>query len=86
MAVADRFTALTLGSGMRRFQISADGFSTLEVSCEGCSGDALTRALTQSGTPVQQWKVNRRNPDNRSWFFDVTINGKTKEFRVDTLT
>ena len=71
---------------MPRFQISADGFSTLELACEGCSGDALTMALAESETQVQQWKVNRRSPDNRSWFFDVTSNGMTKEFRVDTLS
>ena len=71
---------------MRRFQISAVGFNTLELVCEGCSGDALTMALTKSKTAVQQWRVNRRSPDNRSWFFDVTIDGMTKEFRVDTLS
>ena len=71
---------------MRRFQISAEGFSTLELACEGCSGDALTMSLAESEPPVQQWKGNRRSPDNRSWFFDSTSNGMTKEFRVDTLT
>ena len=71
---------------MRRFQIIADGFSSRSVSCDGCSGDALTLALAEAETPVQQWKVNRRSADNRSWFFDVTINGLTQEFRVDTLT
>lgn len=71
---------------MRRFQISADGFRTLELACDGCSGDALTMALAKSETAAQHWRVNRRSPDNRSWFFDVTIDGMTKEFRVDTLS
>jgi len=39
---------------------------------------------------VQQWKVNRRSPDGRSWFFDVTLQNAagdaTTEFRVDTLS
>ena len=73
---------------MRRFEISADGFPTQQLECSGCSGDALTLALTN--TPVQQWKVNRRSPDGRSWFFDVTLHnaadGATTEFRVDTLS
>jgi hypothetical protein len=73
---------------MRRFEISADGFPTQQLECSGCSGDALTLALAD--TAVQQWKVNRRSPDGRSWFFDVTLqnmpDGATTEFRVDTLS
>ena len=73
---------------MTRFRVSAEDFSSREVECIGCHGDALTLAL--SNTSVAHWKVNRRSPDGRSWFFDVALEqpggAVMREFRVDTLS
>ena len=68
---------------MLRYQVTADGFASRDVDCPGCSGDALTMAL--HGEPVEQWKVNRRSPDGRDWFFDVTISGASRSFQVHRL-
>ena len=67
----------------RLFQVSAAGFTTKQVESTGCSGDALTLAL--NGEKVDSWKVNRRSPDGKDWFFDVSISGVTREFKVQTL-
>ena len=68
----------------RLFQVSAAGFTTKKVECNGCSGDALTLAL--NGEKVDSWKVNRRSPNGKDWFFDVSISGVTREFKVQTLS
>ena len=65
----------------RLFVISAAGFAAQQVECAGCSGDALSLAL--AGEPVDQWKVSRRSADGKDWFFDVTIAGETREFKVE---
>lgn len=69
---------------MPRYQVTADGFASREVDCPGCSGDALTMALRDE--TVDQWKVNRRSPDGLDWFFDVTIAGSSRPFRVHRLS
>lgn len=66
----------------RLFLVSATDFDSQEVECSGCSGDALNLAL--QGERIDQWKVNRRSPDGKDWFFDVTIAGETREFKVHT--
>ena len=72
---------------MARYRISAEGFDTSEVDCTGCSGDALQLALATH--PIRHWKVNRRSPDGRKWFFDVVLaasnNEQPLEFQVETL-
>ena len=72
---------------MARYRISAEGFNTSEVDCTGCSGDALQLALATH--PIRHWKVNRRSPDGRKWFFDVVLaasnNEHPLEFQVETL-
>ena len=76
-------TAIT----MARYRISAEGFDTSDVDCTGCSGDALQLALATH--PMRHWKVNRRSPDGRKWFFDVVLvaseNDQPLEFQVETL-
>ena len=69
---------------MRRlFQVSASEFPSKTVECSGCSGDALLLALKDE--QIDGWKVNRKSPDGRDWFFDVTISGASREFKVQTL-
>lgn len=67
----------------RLFEVSAAEFTTKEVECSGCSGDALCLAL--EGEKVDSWKVSRRSSDNKDWFFDVTISGESRVFKVRTL-
>ena len=67
----------------RFFQVSAQDFAPKQVECSGCSGDALLLALQDE--QIDSWKVNRKSPDGRDWFFDVTISGASREFKVHTL-
>jgi len=67
----------------RLFQVSAPEFTSKQVECSGCSGDALLLALKDE--QIDGWKVNRKSPDGRDWFFDVTISGARREFKVQTL-
>jgi len=67
----------------RLFQVSASGFSSKQVECSGCSGDALLLAL--EAEMIDCWKVSRKSPDGRDWYFDVTISGVCREFTVHTL-
>ena len=67
----------------RLFQVSAAEFESKQVECSGCSGDALLLALQE--VQIDSWKVNRKSPDGRDWFFDVTISGASREFKVHTL-
>ena len=67
----------------RLFQVSAPEFASKQVECSGCSGDALLLALKDE--QIDGWKVNRKSPDGRDWFFDVTISGARREFKVQTL-
>ena len=63
--------------------VSASEFESKQVECSGCSGDALLLALQE--VQIDSWKVNRKSPDGRDWFFDVTISGASREFKVHTL-
>ena len=65
------------------FQVSAQKFDSKQVECSGCSGDALLLALQDE--QIDCWKVNRKSLDGRDWFFDVTIAGASREFKVQTL-
>jgi len=67
----------------RLFQVSAQEFDSKQVECSGCSGDALLLALQDE--QIDCWTVNRKSPDGRDWFFDVTIAGASREFKVQTL-
>ena len=67
----------------RLFQVSAAEFTTKQVECSGCSGDALSLAL--EAEKVDSWKVIRRSSDGKDWFFDVTISGEARVFKVRTL-
>ena len=67
----------------RLFEVTAKEFTTKQVECTGCSGDALALAL--QGEKVDTWKVSRRSADGLDWFFDVTIFGAAREFKVKTL-
>ena len=67
----------------RLFQVSAPEFASKQVECSGCSGDALLLALKDE--QIDGWKVNRKSPNGRDWFFDVTISGASREFKVQTL-
>ena len=67
----------------RLFQVSTSDFSSKQVECSGCSGDALLLALKEE--KIDYWKVNRKSPDGRDWFFEVTISGVRREFKVHTL-
>tara|TARA_B100001939_G_scaffold61900_1_gene50903 strand:- start:164 stop:373 length:210 start_codon:yes stop_codon:yes gene_type:complete len=67
----------------RLFQVSASEFPSKTVECSGCSGDALLLALEEE--EIDCWKVSRKSPDGRDWFFDVTISGVSREFKVHTL-
>ena len=55
----------------RRFQVSASEFASKQVECSGCSGDALLLALDEE--KIDCWKVSRKSPDGRDWFFDHFI-------------
>jgi len=65
------------------FQVSAQKFPSKQVECSGCSGDALLLALNEE--KIDHWKVIRKSPDGRDWFFDVSISGVCREFKVHTL-
>ena len=67
----------------RLFEVTAKEFTTKQVECTGCSGHALALAL--QGEKVDSWKVSRRSADGLDWFFDVTISGVAREFKVKTL-
>jgi len=67
----------------RLFEISAPEFASKQVECSGCSGDALLLAL--QAEQIDHWKVKGKSPDGRDWFFEVTISGVCREFKVHTL-
>ena len=67
----------------RLFQVSASEFESKQVEYSGCSGDALLLALQE--VQIDSWKVNRKSPDGRDCFFDVTISRANREFKVHTL-
>ena len=56
--------------------MSASEFPSKTVECSGCSGDALLLALEEE--EIDCWKVSRKSPDGRDWFFDVTIQGSVE--------
>jgi hypothetical protein len=57
--------------GMPSYRVAVEGLSDLHISCHGCSGDALSLALTDLG--LCSFKVDRRSQDGRQWFFHATF-------------
>ncbi|CAK6691163.1 hypothetical protein BBFGKLBO_00968 [Synechococcus sp. CBW1107] len=75
---------------MPSYRITAEGLEELQVTCSGCSGDALVLALKDQ--EMRSYKVKRRSDDCRQWWFQVTLGpagtgasedrSVTKEFSV----
>lgn len=56
---------------MSIYRVAASGLPEVEISCSGCSGDALTLALAEEG--LQSFRVDRRSADGLQWCFQATF-------------
>lgn len=56
---------------MPNYRVAVPGLADVSVSCSGCSGDALSLALTELG--LSSFTVDRRSRDGRQWFFQATF-------------
>jgi hypothetical protein len=56
---------------MPTYCVAASGLVPIRVNVPGCSGDALSFALGPLG--LSDFKVERRSPNGRQWFFQATF-------------
>ena len=56
---------------MPTYQIQAEGLADMQVTCPGCSGEALVLALRHR--EMQSFQTLRRSDDGRQWWFQVTL-------------